>query len=159
MRTTSAAARKTRRMMAAKRSKLGGSGRCLAMAACAAVFAAPAHAAKPAETALDQRLYEIALSSSTPKVYQNRLKRLLKTRESQRLRVLKMMHGIGVASAVTAPTDLNGDGVTNVKDVQLGIKQARGLNVCTTGDINKDGVCSLADVQLIIGKALGLKKK
>jgi len=46
--------------------------------------------ARPSETVLDDRLYEIALSSSTPKVYQNRLKRLLKNRENQRLRVLKM---------------------------------------------------------------------
>jgi hypothetical protein len=149
--------------MTAKRSKFDVAYLWLAAAACSVLLAAPAHAAKPAETTLDSRLYEIALSSSTPKAYQNRLKRLLKARENQRLRVLNIKQvsggaGIGAAAAA-ASTDLNGDGVTNVTDVQLGIKQARGLSACTTGDVNKDGVCGVADVQLILGRALKGHKK
>jgi hypothetical protein len=80
-----------------------------AVAACVAALAAPAHAAQRVETVLDDRLYEIALSSSTPKVYQDRLKRLLKKRENQRLGQLKVTQwrqqsrpiqrrGIGVAA-------------------------------------------------------------
>lgn len=77
--------------MTAKRSRFSGIGLCLAAAACAAL-SAPVHAQRP-ETALDDRLYEIALSSSTPKVYQDRLKRLLKKRENQRARQLKAKQG------------------------------------------------------------------
>ena len=53
-------------------------------------------------------------------------------------------------------TDLNGDGITNVADVQLAVNQASGVSACSTGDINKDGACNVADVQLVINKALGL---
>ncbi len=73
--------------MGANRSRPGGLGLWLTVA-CAAVLAAPAHAQQP-ETVLDDRLYEVALSSSTPKVYQDRLKRLLKQRENQRAHQLK----------------------------------------------------------------------
>jgi hypothetical protein len=60
----------------------------LAVAACAAALATPAHAQQP-ETVLDDRLYAVALSSSTPKVYRDRLKSLLKQRENHRGRQLK----------------------------------------------------------------------
>ncbi len=79
--------------MTAKRSRLAWTGLCLAAAACAVALAAPIQARprrSAATAALDDRLYEIALSSSTPKIYQDRLKRLLKKHENQRLRVLKM---------------------------------------------------------------------
>ena len=53
-------------------------------------------------------------------------------------------------------TDLNGDGVTNVTDVQMAINQASGAAACSSGDVNKDGACNVADVQLVINRALGL---
>jgi hypothetical protein len=65
----------------------------LAVTASAAVLGGPAHAAERTETALDDRLYEIALSSSTPKVYRERLQSLLKKRENQRARLLKAKQG------------------------------------------------------------------
>ena len=71
--------------------------------------------------------------------------------------------GIARTSAFTvtvatahAATDLNGDGISNVTDVQLAVNQASGVSACSTGDINKDGACNVADVQLVINKALGL---
>jgi hypothetical protein len=88
------------------RPRLGVAGLWLVAAACAAL-AVPAHAAKRGETVLDDRLYEIALSSSTPKVYQNRLKKLLKKREDQRAQKLRAKQGrqrgrrgIGVAALI-----------------------------------------------------------
>ena len=63
--------------------------------------------------------------------------------------------GLDSVGAVGASTDLNGDGVTDVSDVQLAINQARGLSVCATGDVNKDGACNVADIQMIVVKALG----
>jgi|CXWL01.1.fsa_nt_gi hypothetical protein len=53
-------------------------------------------------------------------------------------------------------TDLNGDGVTNITDIQISVNQAAGAAACTTGDVNKDGVCNVADVQLVTNKTLGL---
>ncbi len=52
-------------------------------------------------------------------------------------------------------TDLNGDGVTNISDIQISVNQAAGAAACTTGDVNKDGVCNVADVQLVTNKTLG----
>ena len=51
--------------------------------------------------------------------------------------------------------DLNGDGSTNVSDVQLCVNQAIGSAACTSGDINKDGVCNVIDVQRDVNAALG----
>ncbi|MEK7390409.1 MAG: hypothetical protein AAB036_12015 [Elusimicrobiota bacterium] len=153
-------------------------GACLFAATCACVLTAPARSADPMQTTLDERLYDIANSSDTPKVYQDRLKRLLKTRENQRLAALKInqKRSLGLASSpakpqktvnartagaamggmtgIAASTDLNGNGVTDASDVQLAINQARGLSSCSTGDINKDGACDVADIQLIVVKAL-----
>ncbi len=53
-------------------------------------------------------------------------------------------------------TDLNGDGVTNITDIQISVNQAAGAAACTTGDVNKDGVCNVADVQLVVNRSLGL---
>ena len=57
----------------------------------AVLLAAPGSAAprRAAATALDDRLYAIALSSATPKVYQDRLLHLLQRRERERARSLK----------------------------------------------------------------------
>jgi hypothetical protein len=52
-------------------------------------------------------------------------------------------------------TDLNGDGVTNVTDVQMATNQAAGAVACTSGDVNRDGACNVTDVQLVINRALG----
>jgi hypothetical protein len=53
-------------------------------------------------------------------------------------------------------TDINGDGITNVTDIQIAINQASGAAACTTGDVNKDGVCNVTDVQLVVNRSLGL---
>ncbi|OGR97713.1 MAG: hypothetical protein A2V88_03475 [Elusimicrobia bacterium RBG_16_66_12] len=100
--------------MTAKRSRLGGLGLWLAAAACVAALAAPIRAQGP-KTALDDHLYEIALSSSTPKIYRDRLKRLIKKRENQRAHQLKAKQGrqrgrsdhrrgIGAAARLGGPT-------------------------------------------------------
>jgi hypothetical protein len=51
--------------------------------------------------------------------------------------------------------DLNGDGITNVVDVQLAILQAIGAKTCSTADVDSDGVCNSTDVQQVINGALG----
>lgn len=82
--------------MTAKRSGLGRLGAWLVAAACAAVLTAPSQAEprrSQTRATLDDRLYEIALSSSTPDAYRKRLERLLKRREHERTRALKMRQG------------------------------------------------------------------
>jgi len=51
--------------------------------------------------------------------------------------------------------DLNGDGSTNIADVQLLINEALGLTPAVN-DLNHDGVVNVADVQVEINAALGL---
>jgi hypothetical protein len=60
------------------------------------------------------------------------------------------------ATNSTPATDLNGDGVTNVTDVQMATNQAAGAVACFSGDVNRDGACNVSDVQLVINRALGL---
>jgi hypothetical protein len=50
--------------------------------------------------------------------------------------------------------DVNGDGTTNVVDVQQEVNQALALATCK-GDINKDGQCTVIDVQRVVNAALG----
>jgi hypothetical protein len=57
---------------------------------------------------------------------------------------------------VGSTTDLNGDGITNVTDIQIAVNQAAGGAACGSGDVNKDGVCNVADVQLVVNRSLGL---
>ena len=60
------------------------------------------------------------------------------------------------SGAIPSPAcDLNGDGSTNVSDVQLCVNQAIGVQSCTSGDINKDGNCNVIDVQRDVNAALG----
>lgn len=54
----------------------------------------------------------------------------------------------------TNACDLNGDGTSNVIDVQLEVNMALGLSLCT-GDINKDSQCNVIDVQRVVNAALG----
>jgi hypothetical protein len=55
-----------------------------------------------------------------------------------------------------AVTDINGDGITNVTDIQIAVNQAAGGAACASGDVNRDGVCNVADVQLVVNRSLGL---
>ena len=64
-------------------------------------------------------------------------------------------YGSPQSAPPTSTCDLNGDGVTNVSDVQLCVNQAIGVTACTSGDINKDGVCNVIDVQRDVNAALG----
>jgi hypothetical protein len=50
--------------------------------------------------------------------------------------------------------DINGDGSTNVVDVQREVNQVLGLAACTA-DINSDDICNVVDVQLVVVAALG----
>ena len=50
--------------------------------------------------------------------------------------------------------DINGDGATNVTDVQLEVNQAIGVATCAV-DLNKDGACNVIDVQRVVNAALG----
>jgi hypothetical protein len=47
--------------------------------------------------------------------------------------------------------DVNGDGVTNVADVQLEVNMALGISSCT----NASGTCSVVSVQRVVNAALG----
>ena len=60
------------------------------------------------------------------------------------------------AAPTGSVTDLNGDGITNVTDIQIAVNQAAGGAACTTGDVNRDGVCNVTDVQLVVNRSLGL---
>lgn len=53
-------------------------------------------------------------------------------------------------------TDLNGDGRTDVADVQLAVNQVLVPGVCGSGDVNRDGSCNVADVQMVVNKSLGI---
>ena len=55
----------------------------------------------------------------------------------------------GTGSA-TSMCDLNGDGVVNVADVQLGIDQALGILPCTTADLQQNGQCNVVDIQRLL---------
>jgi hypothetical protein len=62
------------------------------------------------------------------------------------------------ASGSTAPPpscDINGDGVTNVLDVQIAINQALGISPCTTADLQENGQCNVTDIQRVVTAALG----
>jgi hypothetical protein len=59
------------------------------------------------------------------------------------------------APPVGSACDVNGDGFTNVSDVQLCANQAIGTAACSTGDINQDSFCTVVDVQRVVNAALG----
>lgn len=65
--------------------------RALALAALGCGMAAPC-AARPSETALDDRLHQIVQSSATAPTYRHQLKQILRQRERQRLRRWKVKH-------------------------------------------------------------------
>jgi hypothetical protein len=50
-----------------------------------------------------------------------------------------------------SPCDVNGDGVTNVADVQLEVNMALGISSCT----NPGGTCTVVSVQRVVNAALG----
>jgi hypothetical protein len=51
----------------------------------------------------------------------------------------------------SSPCDVNGDGTTNVADVQLEVNMALGINPCT----NASGTCTVVSVQRVVNAALG----
>jgi len=59
--------------------------------------------------------------------------------------------GTGTAAS---PCDIDGDGSTNVLDVQQEVNMALGISACTA-DINKDSFCNIIDVQRVVNAALG----
>jgi len=67
---------------------------------------------------------------------------------------LEMWQG-HISTGASAGCDLNGDGSTNILDVQIGGNQILGVFSCTTADVNGDGVCTILDLQKIINAALG----
>ena len=65
---------------------------------------------------------------------------------------------VGSACAAQAQTttacDVNGDGSTNISDVQAIVRDALGAG-SSNGDLNNDGVANVTDVQIVIGAVLG----
>jgi hypothetical protein len=59
------------------------------------------------------------------------------------------------AAPAGSACDLNGDGSTNVNDVQSCANQATLVTPCTTGDINRDTLCNVLDVQRVVNAVLG----
>jgi hypothetical protein len=57
----------------------------------------------------------------------------------------------GAPPPTTSPCDVNGDGLTNVADVQLEVNMALGIAPCT----NLSGVCTVVSVQRVVNAALG----
>ena len=64
-------------------------------------------------------------------------------------------HIISRQLVLPSKCDSNGDGVTNVADVQLIINEALGI-IPAVNDLNGDGVVNVVDVQIVINAALGL---
>jgi len=61
----------------------------------------------------------------------------------------------GTAPA-TSPCDVNGDGSTNILDVQADVNAALGTIACAPNyDLNKDNQCNIIDVQRVVNAALG----
>jgi len=58
------------------------------------------------------------------------------------------------SAPTVSPCDTNGDGSTNVLDVQQEVNMALGITACTA-DINKDSFCNIIDVQRVVNAALG----
>lgn len=51
--------------------------------------------------------------------------------------------------------DLDGNGVTNIIDLQLGVNQALGSSSCGAADLDGNGFCNIVDVQRLVNAALG----
>jgi hypothetical protein len=51
--------------------------------------------------------------------------------------------------------DLDGNGVTNIIDLQLGVNQALGSSSCGAADLDGNGLCNVVDVQRLVNAALG----
>lgn len=66
--------------------------------------------------------------------------------------------GTAISPTLKSSCDLNGDGVTNVADVTVGVLQslgvALGLAQCTSLDISKRGKCDSVDVQRVINASV-----
>ena len=60
-----------------------------------------------------------------------------------------------VTSAASCGCDVNGDGNTNVGDVQLIVNQVLGV-VSASCDVNGDGAVNVADVQQVVNAVLGM---
>lgn len=60
----------------------------------------------------------------------------------------------GEARGVNA-CDLDGNGVSNVIDLQLGVNQVLGSISCGAADLDGNGVCNVVDVQRLVNSALG----
>src|SRR5882724_3164943 len=56
-----------------------------------------------------------------------------------------------IPGAASSPCDVNGDGVTNVSDVQIEVNMALGIGSCT----NPSGICNVTSVQRVVNAALG----
>jgi hypothetical protein len=54
-----------------------------------------------------------------------------------------------------SPCDLDGNGVTNVVDLQLGVNQAVGASAGGAADLDGNGICNIVDVQRLVNSALG----
>lgn len=52
----------------------------------------------------------------------------------------------------SCPTDINKDGITNEKDVELLLKKFGEPCKCCSEDVNKDGVVNLQDLSLLLVK-------
>jgi hypothetical protein len=61
-----------------------------------------------------------------------------------------------VTDAGGGACDVNGDGHTDVSDVQLMVNEALGANG-RSNDLNRDGSVDVVDVQIVIGAIIGLR--
>jgi murein DD-endopeptidase MepM/ murein hydrolase activator NlpD len=66
---------------------------------------------------------------------------------------LQWLGPLQVAYSAPNRCDLNGDGVVDLKDVELGRQMALKLIPCTA-DLNMDGECNVIDVQRIVNASL-----
>ncbi len=62
--------------------------------------------------------------------------------------------GAAYSLTILSKFDLNGDGATDLNDLQIVVDQALGRVGCTSGDLNGDGKCNVLDAQLLANASL-----
>jgi hypothetical protein len=76
---------------------------------------------------------------------------LLSARQALGTKLHQLALAGGLPPPTISPCDVNGDGMTNVADVQLEVNMALGIGPCT----NPSGTCTVASVQRVVNAALG----
>jgi hypothetical protein len=83
--------------------------------------------------------------------YDESTDKLILTSQSSSYRTATWELSLGTLSL--DPYDLNSDGIINIVDTQLAVKQVLGIATCSA-DFDGDGRCTAIDIQMIVNKAI-----